>query len=80
MIIRHYEEDESLENVKTDFDKLLNLQYEGMEVQIYVDTDKPDGSITHQEIQYVYGDLSDYKLIGLYRDSKGNLERLYLAK
>lgn len=80
MIIRHYEEDETLEKVETDFDQLQNLQYEGLEKQIFDDADKPDGALTFEEIQYVYGDLNDYKWIGLYRDSKGKLERLYQAK
>lgn len=80
MIIRHYEEDEAIENVETDFNEIENIQFEGMEVRIFDERDKPEGSITFEAIQYVYGELEDYELIGLYRDSKGKLERLYLSK
>lgn len=75
--IKHYEETKELENVQTDFDQIENLSLVGYELPTY--EEKPEGSITHEEIQYAYGSYDDYTEIGLYRNSKGILERLYQA-
>ncbi|MDI3236173.1 hypothetical protein QK289_14255 [Exiguobacterium antarcticum] len=75
--IKHYEDTEEMENVQTDFEVMENLALTGYELPTY--DEKPEGSITHEEIQYAYGSFDDYTQIGLYRNSKGILERLYKA-
>jgi len=76
--IRHYEDDEAIENVKTDFETIENLALTGYELPTY--DEKPQGTITLEEILYSYGSVKEYEEIGLYRNSKGILEKLYRSK